>query len=281
MHAHTAPVPNGREAIRRVSWGAIFDEPPGESPWRWLVVALGPAPVEASWNRAPPDPLNSALSRSTFAQVRPEAARSALPPRTNTSDRSDIMDRRDFIASGMAAFGAGLAGTSAQAQTVLPPYLQPALVKLRAPLPAGEVHVFPDHFQLFWTLPEGQAWRYGIRVGRAGLYEPGDYYVGDKQKWPAWTPTPDMIAREPEKYAQYEDGMPGGPGNPLGARAIYLFQPDRGDTFLRIHGTSETGSIGTASSNGCAGLTNRQIKMLYPKVPMGARVVLYPKMTMT
>lgn len=189
------------------------------------------------------------------------------------------MNRRDLLASGMAAFGACLTGLGAQAQESLPAHLQPALVTLRVPLPVGEVHVFPDHFQLFWTLPEGQAWRYGIRVGRAGLYEPGDYYVGAKKEWPDWKPTPGMIEREPEKYAQYaEDGMPGGPGNPLGARALYLFEPGRGDTFLRIHGTSETYSIGTAASNGCAGLTNEQIKMLYPQVPIDARVVLYPKM---
>lgn len=188
------------------------------------------------------------------------------------------MNRRDFIASGMAAFGACLTGFEAQAQESLPLHLQPRLVTLRAPLPVGEVHVFPDHFQLFWTLPEGQAWRYGIRVGRDSLYEPGDYYVGAKKEWPSWTPTPDMIEREPEKYLQYADGMPGGPGNPLGARALYLFEPGRGDTYLRIHGTSETYSIGTAASNGCAGLTNEQITMLYPQVPMDARVVLYPKM---
>ncbi len=188
------------------------------------------------------------------------------------------MNRRDMMAAGAAALGGALVGRAVAAQA-LPPQLQPALVTLRHPLPAGEVHVFPDHFQLFWTLPQGQAWRYGIRVGRDGLYEPGQYYVGAKKEWPSWTPTPDMIDREPEKYAQYEeDGMPGGPNNPLGARALYLFQEGRGDTYLRIHGTSDVSTIGRAVSNGCAGLTNDQIVMLYDQVPMRARVVLYPKM---
>lgn len=189
------------------------------------------------------------------------------------------------MTTGLAAFGAALLGGPALAQATdeamgpgLPPHLQPAFVSLRTPLPAGEVHVFPDHFQLFWTLPNGQAWRYGIRVGREGLYESGEYYVGAKKKWPAWTPTQDMISREPEQYAQYEDGMPGGPGNPLGARAIYLFQEGRGDTFLRIHGTNDPESIGRAVSNGCAGLTNDHVRLLYEQVPMDARVVLYPKM---
>ncbi|EKE44256.1 ErfK/YbiS/YcfS/YnhG family protein/Tat domain protein [Oceaniovalibus guishaninsula JLT2003] len=197
------------------------------------------------------------------------------------------MDRRDFISAGFAAFGAALAAGSAAAQatagavpsdTVLPARLQPALVRLRAPLPPGEVHVFPNHFQLYWTLPDGQAWRYGIRVGRDRLYESGTYYVGAKKEWPSWTPTPDMIAREPERYKKWEDGMPGGPNNPLGARALYLFEPGRGDTYLRIHGTADTWTIGRAVSNGCAGLTNEHIKLLYAQVPMNARVVLYPKM---
>ncbi|QFU09892.1 putative L,D-transpeptidase ErfK/SrfK precursor [Rhodobacteraceae bacterium THAF1] len=195
------------------------------------------------------------------------------------------MDRRDFITTGLAAFGAALVGgpaafaqDAAPASSGLPPHLQPKFVQLRYALPANEVHVFPDHFQLFWTLPNRQAWRYGIRVGRAGLYEPGQYFVGAKKEWPSWTPTPDMIAREPEKYKQYEDGMPGGPGNPLGARALYLFQEGRGDTFLRIHGTADVNTIGRAVSNGCAGLTNEHVKLLYEQVPMNTRVVLYPKM---
>jgi lipoprotein-anchoring transpeptidase ErfK/SrfK len=72
--------------------------------------------------------------------------------------------------------------------------------------------------------------------------------------------------------------MPGGPNNPLGARALYLFQQGRGDTFLRIHGTADINTIGRAVSNGCAGLANDHIKLLYQQVPMRARVVLYPKM---
>ncbi len=188
------------------------------------------------------------------------------------------MNRRELLAAGAAAFATTTLARGAAAQ-VLAPHLQPALVALRQPLPPGEVHVFPDHFQLFWTLPGGQAWRYGIRVGRDKLYEPGQYYVGAKKEWPSWKPTPDMVERDPEAYAQYaEDGMEGGPDNPLGARALYLFQEGRGDTFLRIHGTSDISSIGRAVSNGCAGLTNEHIKLLYEQVPMNARVVLYPKM---
>lgn len=186
------------------------------------------------------------------------------------------MNRRHFMMTGLAAIGLSALRVEAQAAGIPPP----TLVQLRAPLPPNQIHVFPDHFQLYHTRPDGMAMRYPCRVGRDSLYEPGQFYVGAKKKWPAWKPTPGMIEREPEKYAQYEeDGMPGGPGNPLGARALYLFQPGRGDTFLRIHGTDDMRSIGRAVSNGCAGLINEQIKILYDQVPIDTQVVLYPKMS--
>ncbi|WOI58004.1 L,D-transpeptidase (plasmid) [Palleronia sp. LCG004] len=157
--------------------------------------------------------------------------------------------------------------------------MEPHVVTLRHPLPPHELHVFPDHFRLYWTLPEGRAWVYPIRVGRDDLYEAGAFYVGAKKEWPSWMPTPGMIEREPELYEPYaEEGMEGGPDNPLGARALYLFQEGRGDTFLRIHGTNDPRTIGRAVSNGCAGLTNEHIVQLYEQVPMNTRVVLYPKM---
>jgi lipoprotein-anchoring transpeptidase ErfK/SrfK len=87
-----------------------------------------------------------------------------------------------------------------------------------------------------------------------------------------------MVEREPELYAEYaEEGMPGGPGNPLGARALYLFTEDRGDTYLRIHGTDRPDTIGAAVSNGCARLVNEQIIDLYDRVPMGTTIYLYPR----
>ena len=191
-----------------------------------------------------------------------------------------LTTRRAALKLGLAS-AAGIAAPAllhAQVAAPAPTVMQPQLVRLTTPLPASEIHVFPDAYRLFWSLPDGQAWIYPIRVGRDGLYEAGEYYVGAKKEWPSWTPTPDMIEREPEKYQKYADGgMPGGPGNPLGARALYLFTPERGDTFLRVHGTNDPGSIGRAVSNGCAGLINDQIVQLYDQVPMNARVVLHPK----
>ena len=79
--------------------------------------------------------------------------------------------------------------------------------------------------------------RYGVGVGRKGLCEPGEFTVARKAKWPWWRPTNAMIRREPRKYAKYKDGLKGGPNNPLGARALYLYDAEGRDTYLRIHGT--------------------------------------------
>ncbi|WP_439332545.1 L,D-transpeptidase [Puniceibacterium confluentis] len=194
-----------------------------------------------------------------------------------------MLTRRHALTLGAAALSLGMVGEgAAHEQGVAPPEagllpMEPRLVTLDAGVPAGEIHVVPDRFELYWTMPDAQAWLYKIRVGREGLYESGRFYVGAKKEWPSWTPTPDMIAREPEKYEQHKDGMEGGPNNPLGARALYLFQEGRGDTFLRIHGTNDPSTIGRAVSNGCAGLTNDHIRHLYDRVPLESTVFLYPK----
>lgn len=188
-----------------------------------------------------------------------------------------MLNRRRFIASATAATGVlGASRGWSHSNTLAPEYM-PREVDLGAPAPAGELHVIPDTFALYWTLGGTRAMRYSVGIGREGLYEPGTFFIGAKKEWPAWTPTPAMIEREPDKYAQYADGMPGGPNNPLGARALYLFTPERGDTFLRIHGTNDASTIGKAVSNGCARLVNDQIKELYEKVPEDTTVILYEK----
>jgi lipoprotein-anchoring transpeptidase ErfK/SrfK len=186
------------------------------------------------------------------------------------------MRRRDLIAGGGALGLAGMAGLGRVEASPLPPSMQPVRVRTRPDVAPGEIHVIPGSFMLYWTLPGAQAIRYMVGIGREGLYESGEFFVGAKKEWPSWTPTPSMIEREPESYAQYADGMPGGPNNPLGARALYLFEPGRGDTFLRIHGTNAPGTIGSAVSNGCARLVNEEIIDLYDRVPMRSRVVLHP-----
>lgn len=191
------------------------------------------------------------------------------------------MRRRAFVA-GIAAVGTVVAGgATAHPPKTLPDYdlpqeMLPRIVPIAPGFAPYEVHVDPDQFVLYWTLPEDKALRYVVGIGRPGLYEAGDFYVGAKKEWPSWTPTPSMIRREPEIYEKFADGMPGGLDNPLGARALYLFQPGRGDTFLRVHGTNDPATLARRVSNGCARLVNDQMIDLYDRVPMGARIVLYP-----
>lgn len=119
----------------------------------------------------------------------------------------------------------------------------------------------------------GKAIRYGVGVGREGLEFTGTANIAWKQEWPRWTPTPDMIKREPQKYAQWAGGMDGGPANPLGARALYLFK-DGKDTLFRIHGTNQPETIGHAVSSGCIRMMNQDVIDLYRRVPSGSKVVV-------
>lgn len=185
--------------------------------------------------------------------------------------------RRRVLAGGLAAgLLPGVRGLAHEAEPfVLPEAFEPTLVRLDAGLPAGEIHVLPNLFQLYWTLSDGEAVRFAVGVGRPGLYHEGTFTVGAKREWPSWRPTDAMIERDPEAYAKYADGMPGGPDNPLGARALYLYDAEGRDTYLRIHGTNNPRTIGTAVSNGCARLTNDHIVILYDLVPLGTRVSLY------
>ena len=126
---------------------------------------------------------------------------------------------------------------------------------------------------LYLVREGGRAIRYGIGVGKEGLAWSGRARVGRKATWPGWTPTANMIRREPERNAKWAGGMPGGLSNPLGARALYLY--DNGvDTMYRIHGTTEPWSIGQSVSSGCIRLFNQDIIDLHSRVPVGSPVVV-------
>lgn len=189
------------------------------------------------------------------------------------------MARRAFIAGIGSTAVLGASGSLAH-PVILPERFLPQLVNTyRADWLAGDIHVTPDDFYLYFMLDRGLAIRYGVGVGRANLYEPGTFTVARKAEWPWWRPTDAMIRRNPERYAQFAGGVPGGPNNPLGARALYLYDADGRDTYLRIHGTNAPDTIGSAVSNGCARLTNEHVIDLYPRVDIGAQVHLHPKVT--
>jgi lipoprotein-anchoring transpeptidase ErfK/SrfK len=131
---------------------------------------------------------------------------------------------------------------------------------------AGTIIVETAERRLYYVLPGGEAMKYGIGVGRDGFRWSGQHTITRKAEWPGWTPPAEMRRRVPDLPAY----MPGGPDNPLGARALYI-----GSTLYRLHGTSEPWTIGQAVSSGCIRLTNEDIIDLYDRVKVGSMVVVH------
>lgn len=145
------------------------------------------------------------------------------------------------------------------------------IVAYTGPEEPGTIVVDPYARFLYLVTGPQRAYRYGIAVGRAGKGFSGNAVIRRKEEWPGWTPTQNMIRTQPELYAEYADGLPGGPSNPLGARALYLYKGKR-DTYYRIHGTNDVTSIGHATSAGCIRLFNHDALDLFERVPLGTRV---------
>jgi lipoprotein-anchoring transpeptidase ErfK/SrfK len=154
----------------------------------------------------------------------------------------------------------------------LPEAFRPTVVAYTGRQWPGTIIVDTPARQLYLVLQGGKAMRWGCAVGKDGFRWAGLADVGRKVMWPRWTPPKEMIARHPEK-AKWANGMPGGPDNPLGARALYLFQ-NGNDTLFRIHGTTEPMSIGKNASSGCIRMVNQDVVELYRRVPIGSRVVV-------
>jgi lipoprotein-anchoring transpeptidase ErfK/SrfK len=153
------------------------------------------------------------------------------------------------------------------------PRFEPQEVQFSNGYKTGTIVVNSDERFLYLVTGSDTARRYGVAIGKEGLGWRGTAVIKAKAEWPSWTPTPDMIKRSPKQYARYKDGMPGGPSNPLGARAMYLYQGKR-DTSIRIHGTTQPWSIGQAASNGCFRMVNEHVIDLYGRVRTGTTVVV-------
>jgi lipoprotein-anchoring transpeptidase ErfK/SrfK len=152
------------------------------------------------------------------------------------------------------------------------PELRRQQVAYAGPYAAGTIVVDTPAKRAYYILGGGQAIRYGVGVGRAGMALSGNAYVGRKAEWPRWTPTLNMQRRE-ERYRKLAGGLEGGPNNPLGARAMYLYRGGN-DTHFRIHGTNQPESIGHAMSSGCIRMMNHDVIDLYNRVEVGAKVVV-------
>jgi len=149
----------------------------------------------------------------------------------------------------------------------LPPQFRRTMLDYKTKEPAGTLIVDTQNTHLYLVLGNGKAMRYGIGVGREGFTWSGSEKVSRMAEWPDWHPPEEMIDRQP----YLPRFMAGGPGNPLGARALYL-----GKTVYRIHGTNQPSTIGTFVSSGCIRLTNEDVTDLYTRVKVGTRVVVLP-----
>jgi lipoprotein-anchoring transpeptidase ErfK/SrfK len=150
----------------------------------------------------------------------------------------------------------------------LDPEFQKQMVLYRTTEAPGTIIIQTSERHLYVVQPNGRALRYGIGVGRDGFTWQGLLKISRKAEWPDWTPPPEMIERQP----YLPRFMAGGPGNPLGARALYL-----GATVYRIHGTNRPDTIGTAVSSGCFRLVNSDVADLYDRIPVGTKVIVRQK----
>ncbi|WP_461722442.1 L,D-transpeptidase [Bartonella sp. LJL80] len=155
----------------------------------------------------------------------------------------------------------------------IPEQFQRTIVSYPSVEAPGTIIVEPQNNYLYLVTGNGKAIRYGVGVGAAGLGFQGVANLQFKRKWPKWTPTPEMVERNPGRYKRFADGVPGGLTNPLGARALYLFQNNI-DTYYRIHGTTQPSSIGKNVSAGCIRMLNKDVIDLYERVQTGAKVIV-------
>src|SRR6266481_3881888 len=278
--------------------GSVYSTAPGPYPPGGYVVdeRRGPgAPVYS--DRAPPMPTGPVMSPDD-----PRYGRPAGPPPVIYSDRPDgrvpaasvVYPNDDRGLRPPEAVGTAPSVTGAvQPQqapvgadgkpmvlSALPPDEQPETgpaqlapnlrrqeVAFATKEPAGTLVVDTPNTYLYYILGGGRAIRYGVRVGRDGFTWTGVQKITRKAEWPDWHPPPEMIERQP----YLPRFMAGGPGNPLGARAMYL-----GNTVYRIHGTNQPSTIGKFVSSGCIGMLNEDVSDLFDRVKLGTRVVVLP-----
>ncbi len=218
-----------------------------------LTALVAAAALTAMPARAEPLPLFGLLfGQPQQMQSEPQSTEPAMPPAYGQPQQMQSEPQADDE------------GENAQ----LAPRLQRQVVDYPSREAPGTIIVDTPHTYLYFVLGGGKAIRYGIGVGRKGFTWAGVEHIARKQEWPDWYPPKEMIAREP----YLPRVMVGGPGNPLGARALYI-----GGTEYRIHGTNNPASIGQHMSSGCIRLTNDNIIDLYNRVQIGAKVIVLPQ----
>ncbi len=231
------PYPDDAEAVPPPG----FAPPPGRAPvYGHQFDQQSPAGPNDPNAIRPPGAIGPAQANAPGAQPPPPAGTAALPP----EEQPEVGAPKE-----------------------LPPNLRKQMVTLSTKEPAGTIIVDTANTYLYLVLGGGKAIRYGVRVGREGFTWTGTERISKMKEWPDWFPPPEMIERQP----YLPRVMAGGPGNPLGARAMYL-----GSTLYRIHGTNQPSTIGHYVSSGCVGMLNEDVEDLYSRVQVGTRVVVLP-----
>lgn len=181
-----------------------------------------------------------------------------------------MFTRRHFLTAAAAATLIGAPATAAKFDPT------PQEVRIKKQFLPGQLLILPRSYYLYFVTGPRKAIRYGIGVGKAGLEFTGTATIQVKKEWPTWRPTQEMIERSPNSYGKFAGNsyvQPGGPKNPLGARALYLYQNGI-DTYFRIHGTTAPETIGQSASNGCIRMLNDHVIHLYERVPVGTVVTV-------
>jgi len=261
------------QPVRRRRMPQTGQVPPGQmgAPSRIL-----PYPDEADAAPPPPPAFAPSPERPPAYDYGHQLNQQAQPPRAGSDPDAVRPPGQVGSAPGAAPQPASPSGTAAlppedqpeEGQPKeLPPNLKKQLVDYNTKEPAGTIIVDTANTYLYLVLGGGKAIRYGVRVGREGFTWTGTERISRMKEWPDWFPPPEMIERQPYLPRQ----MAGGPGNPLGARAMYL-----GHTLYRIHGTNQPSTIGHYVSSGCVGMLNEDVEDLYSRVQVGTRVVVLP-----
>ena len=207
----------------------------------------------------------------------PQRSEEAAPAQPGDALTVDPAVRRQYAALYAPVSDERFPVPAVRLSDINPEYLRKAVFYPTHEQP-GTIIIDPQNHFLYLVQGGGRALRYGVGVGRQGFGWSGVATIHDKQEWPDWYPPKEMLERQPELRRQVSElqsglGVPGGPRNPLGSRAMYLWQGNK-DTLYRIHGTIEPWTIGRSVSSGCIRMINQDVIDLYQRTPVGARVVV-------
>jgi lipoprotein-anchoring transpeptidase ErfK/SrfK len=277
--------------ISSIRFGAVSNEARAQGcdeRYPWTCRGYGPPPMEALpprapyWQREPFQPRDPFMPREAV----PDPYQSAPPVPMRPREFARPLDpaiRGQYAALYAPIDGEPFPIPAVNLSQIDPEYLRRSVIYPTNEPPGTIIIDAQNHF-LYFIQGGGRALRYGVGVGRQGFGWSGVATIHDKRAWPDWYPPKEMLARQPELRRQMSElpsgiGMAGGPRNPLGSRAMYLWQGDK-DTLYRIHGTVEPWTIGQSVSSGCIRMINQDVVDLYQRTPVGAKVVVLPSRMM-